>query len=139
MVCSCPLGALALGFPGRYRPRSASTCFLPRATLPEVQSNLRWLLVVLGFEIPRRSQAVNLGWLLLVLGLGLMRPAVACLRGFRNLCLVSQDQPFIWRSSVGGVGWGRVLRDLQGVLNSVSQVDGVADRAPACQLCGRRV
>ena len=36
-------------------------------------------------------------------------------------------------------GLGRVSEDLQGVLNSVSQVDGVADRAPACQLCGRRV
>ena len=70
MICSCPLGALAMGFPRWYMPRSGPTCVLPRATLPEVQSNLRWLLVVLGFEIPRRSQAVNLGWLLLVLGLG---------------------------------------------------------------------
>ena len=32
---------------------------------------MRWLLLVLGLEIPRQSQAVNLGWLLLVLGLEL--------------------------------------------------------------------
>ena len=37
---------------------------------PELESNLRWLPLVLGLEIPRCSQAVNLGSLLLVLGLG---------------------------------------------------------------------
>ena len=42
-------------------------------TLPGLKSNLRWLLLVLGLDIPRRSRAVNLGWLLLpVLGLGLI-------------------------------------------------------------------
>ena len=71
MVCSCPLGALALGFTGWCRPRSVLNCVLPRATLPVLQSNLRWPLFVLGLEIPRQSQAVNLGWLLLVLVLGL--------------------------------------------------------------------
>ena len=30
----------------------------------------RWLLLVLGLEVPRRGQAVNQGQLLLVLGLG---------------------------------------------------------------------
>ena len=30
----------------------------------------KWLLLVLGLEVPRLNQAVNLGWLLLVLGLG---------------------------------------------------------------------
>ena len=29
---SCPLGALALGFPGWCRPRSASTCVFPGVT-----------------------------------------------------------------------------------------------------------
>ena len=48
---------------------SSHLCFA-RGTLPELQSNLRWLLLVLGLEIPRQSQAVNLGWLLLVSGLG---------------------------------------------------------------------
>ena len=38
--------------------------------LHELQSNLRWLLLVLGLEIPRQSQAVNLGWILLVPKLG---------------------------------------------------------------------
>ena len=32
---------------------------------------LLMLLLVLGLEVPRQSQAVNLGWLLLVPGLGL--------------------------------------------------------------------
>ena len=59
------------GFPEWCRPRSAPTCALPGATLPDLQSNLRWLLLVLGLEIPWRSQAVNLGWLLLVPVLGL--------------------------------------------------------------------
>ena len=44
---------------------------LPGATLPEFESNLRWLLLVIRWKIPRGSQAVNLGWLLLVLALGL--------------------------------------------------------------------
>ena len=52
-VCNCPVGALALGFPRWRRPRSGPTCFLPRATLPELYSNLTWLLLVLGLEIPR--------------------------------------------------------------------------------------
>lgn len=30
----------------------------------------RWLILVLGLEIPRRKQAVNQGWLQPVLGLG---------------------------------------------------------------------
>ena len=34
------------------------------------------------------------------------------------------------------VGWDRVSGDLQGGSNCVSQVDGVSDMAPACQLCG---
>ena len=66
MVCSFPLGALALGFPRWCRLRSAPTCVLPRATLPELYSNLSWLVLVLGLEISRQSQAVNLGWLLAV-------------------------------------------------------------------------
>ena len=32
--------------------------------------------------------------------------------------------------------WDRVSGDLQGETNSVSQVDGVSDRAPTCQICG---
>ena len=71
MVRSCPLGALTLGLPGWCKPSLAPSCVLPQATLPELYSNLRWLLLVLGLEIPRRSQAVNLGQLLLVPGLGL--------------------------------------------------------------------
>ena len=54
----------------------------------------RYLLLLLGWEVPRQNQTVNLGWLLLVLGLGLLskfkapegslKLAVAYLRGFRK-------------------------------------------------------
>ena len=78
MVCGCPVGVWALGFPRWYGSRSAPTCVLSRATVPELQSNLRLLLLVLGLEILRQSQALNLGWLLLMPGLGLTE-ASCCL------------------------------------------------------------
>ena len=81
------------GFPGGTG--QAPSCVLPRATLPELQSNLSWLLLVLVLEIPRQSQAMNLGWLLLVSGWGhlarvtesqgSLRLAVADLRGIMKL------------------------------------------------------
>ena len=33
------------------------------------------------------------------------------------------------------VGWGRASENHQGEVNRVSQVDGISDRAPTCQLC----
>ena len=55
----------------------------------------RWLLHVLGLEVPRQSQTVIKIWLLLVPGLGLLsqkyrvwwlaRMVVACFRGFRKM------------------------------------------------------
>ena len=60
MVCSCPLGALALRSPGL---RSATTCLLPKATLHELQSNLQYADTCAGLG---GSQAMNLAWLLLV-------------------------------------------------------------------------
>ena len=68
MVCNSPLSVLALGFPRWCRPRSVPIRVFPGAALPELLSNLRWLLLVLGLEIPRQSQTVNLGWLLLMPG-----------------------------------------------------------------------
>ena len=65
------------------------------ATHCEQQSNLRWLLLVLGLEVPRQSQTVIHSWLLLVPGLdylargmgvrGSLRLALARLIGFREL------------------------------------------------------
>ena len=50
---------------------------------------------------------------------------------------MSQEQPFIWKSQgnslSGPKNWDRVSGDLQGGVNSVSQVDGVSDVA---QLAG---
>ena len=33
------------------------------------------------------------------------------------------------------VGWDRISGDLQDGANSISQVDGVSDMVPTCQLC----
>ena len=54
----------------------------------------------------------------------------------RVLKSMSQDKPFIWKSSLGGpISWvGRVSGDLQGGSNSASRFGGVSDVAPACQL-----
>ena len=53
-----------------------------------------------------------------------------------KLCNMSQDQSFIWKSSLGGpVSWVRgVSEDLQGGSNIVSQVDGISDRVLACHV-----
>ena len=39
-----------------------------------------------------------------------------------------------WMDPLSWMGWRS--EDLQGGANDVSQVDGVSDMAPACQLCG---
>ena len=51
-----------------------------------------------------------------------------------------QDQPFIQKSSLGGPvnSVGQSLRGLQRRANSISQVDGISDMVPACQLCAGR-
>ena len=72
----------------------------------------RWLLLVLGLEVPRRGQGVNQGWLPLVWGLGPLskrygtqRPDATCLRDFRKVWSMNQDRPFIWKSSWKQLGW----------------------------------
>ena len=59
MVCSCPLSVLALGFPGWCRPRSAPTCVLPRAALPE-QSEMAATCAGLGDSQVKPSCETNL-------------------------------------------------------------------------------
>ena len=51
---------------------------------------------------------------------------------------MSQGQPFIWKSSLGGpVNWvARVSWDFQSRSNNVSQIDGISDVETACWLCG---
>ena len=49
------------GFLGGAGQGHPTTCVLPWATLTKLKSNLRWLLVSLGLEIPKYNQAVNLG------------------------------------------------------------------------------
>ena len=60
VVCGCPLDLLALGFTGWCRLKSAPTCVLPGVLYLSYKSNLRWLLLQLGLEIPRQRQAMNL-------------------------------------------------------------------------------
>ena len=47
-----------LGSTGQGQPPVG---FFPGATLHELYNHLRWLLLVLGLDNPRQSQAVNLG------------------------------------------------------------------------------
>ena len=63
MVCSG-------GFPGGGVQGQPQSMFCLGPPCLSYKSKLRWLLLVLGLEIPRQSQAVNVGWLLLVLVLG---------------------------------------------------------------------
>ena len=68
VVFSCLPGVLAL-----ERPRAmgqGQTPTHPEATKHEHKATCRWLLLVLGFVVPRRAHALNQDWLLLVLGLG---------------------------------------------------------------------
>ena len=51
-------------------PRSATTCVLPGPPSMRYKVICRWLLLVLGLEVPRRDQTVNPSQMLLVLGLG---------------------------------------------------------------------
>ena len=74
MVLQCDLkvftGCAVSGAPRRCRPRSATTCVLPGSLTKSYKVIFRWLLIVLGLEVPRRGQPANQGQLPLVLGLG---------------------------------------------------------------------
>ena len=54
------------GFPGGPGQGQLPPVFCLEPSSMSYKVTFRWLLLVLGLEIPRRSQAVNLGWLLLV-------------------------------------------------------------------------
>ena len=60
---SYPFILLAFGTLG-----PAIACVLPVATQKSYKAICRWLLLVLGLEVPRQGQAVNQGQLMLVLG-----------------------------------------------------------------------
>ena len=50
---------------------------------------------------------------------------------------MSQDQPFIWKSTLGGpVSWVGQSLGISKVGQSVSQVEGVSVMAPTCRICG---
>ena len=50
----------------------AAPCALTTATQHELQSICRWLLLLLGLEMPKRGQTSNQNWLLLVPGLEIL-------------------------------------------------------------------
>ena len=71
----------------------------------------RWLLLVLGLQVPKRRQSVNQGRLLLELGLGPLgngtgHAKIRCclsaifqpLRDFRKVHSKSQDREFVWKT-----------------------------------------
>ena len=87
-LCRGPLHRAGLTSSGLWCP--LVFCLGPLGISYKVTGS--WLLLVLGLEVPWIGQAMNQGQLLLVLGLGqltrywgLLRPAAACLRGFRNV------------------------------------------------------
>ena len=59
MVCSYPLDVQALRFPWWYRPRLATACVLLGPLGIRYKVIFKWLLFVLGLEVPRPGQAVN--------------------------------------------------------------------------------
>ena len=69
---------------------------------------------------------------------GSPRLAVACLGELRKLWSMSQEKPFIWKSSLGGpmrwVGWS--VKRSPGWDNQCYQVVVVSDMALACRVCG---
>ena len=85
------------GFPGGTGQGQPPPVFCLGPPCMSYKAIYRWLLPVMGLEIPRQSQPVNLGWLLLVPCLeplskwysgwswGSLRPDVACLIEFRKL------------------------------------------------------
>ena len=71
---------------------------------------------------------------------GLLRPDVACLIGLRNCEACTMTSYSYGKASVNSLGgpmnWVGASGNLQGRADSVSQVDGVLDKAPTCWLCG---
>ena len=59
VVCSCLLGAQALGVLRCYKPGSATTSALPEVNQHKLKAICKWLLLVLGLEVPRQSQTVT--------------------------------------------------------------------------------
>ena len=59
VVGSCLLSTLAVGPPGRCRPRFSPACVLPGPPNMSCKAIYRRLLFVLGLKVPRQVQAVN--------------------------------------------------------------------------------
>ena len=108
---------------------SSHLCFA-RGTLPELQSNLRWLLLVLGLEIPRQSQAVNLIWL----PLGLTE-ASCCLfdRTYKPRPAILMEKRLGWAHKLGEEESLGISRAGQTVLAGLMETQYMA---PAYWLCG---
>ena len=66
------------GFLGGAGQGQPPPVFFPGPSCMSYKAIYRWLLLVLGLEGPRHSQAMNLGWLLLVLGLGPLSKRYGC-------------------------------------------------------------
>ena len=103
---------------------------------------MRWLLLVLGLEIPRQSHAVNLGGLLLVLGLGLTEASCCSLERIYEVVkheprpAIDLEKQLRWALKLGGAESLGISKVGQTVL---AKLMGVSDMTPACQLGGGRV
>ena len=130
-------------------PRSATTCVPSHVTQHKLQNNLQLESTCAGLGGARQGQAVNQGQLLLVPGLGQLSERHGAhwshmllvwhnsenlKHGLRQA--IHTEKPLETAQVVLKFGWGKAWGNHQGGTNSVSQVDGVTDIVPSCQLCG---
>ena len=127
-------------------PRSATTCVLSGSYRVSYKVIYRWLLLVLGLEVPRRGQEVNQSWLLLVPDLGPLSERYRACWSQMLLVWENLEKSEAWAktshlygkatgNNFVGLEFGRggALGNHRGGVNSVSQVDGVSDMT--CWLC----
>ena len=139
------------GFPGGTGEGQLLPVFCPGPPSMNYKVICRWLLLVLGLEVPRQDQAVNQEQLLLVPGLGPLSMRYRACWGQMLLIWEILGKSKVW-AKIGHfhgkppetvwvglqVGWDWVSGNYQGGENSVSQLDGDSGMVPACQLSGQR-
>ena len=142
---------MTLGYTWRCRPRSAADCPLPRATWNELQSHLQMTATCAGLGGAQERPSYE-PRLLYVVGLGPVSEKYRACWGQVLLVWEVLGKYKAWAKTghlfgknIGNrldgpeirVGWN--LRESQGWVNSVSQVDKDTDMAPACWFCEGRV
>ena len=106
VVYSCPQGALALGLPMRWKPRSAATCALPESTQHELQSSFQmaatcvWLGGTQDRPNPKQrpvAACTGSGTTLQEAHV-ILRPGAACFERLRKVWSLSRSRLCVWKS-----------------------------------------